>query len=137
MANKQCCFVPGTKSPGAFPYTPAIAVGDHVYISGQGPLDPETGKIHGDTLEEQAELTLRNVERVLACAGATMSDVVKVTAYLSSISTFDRYNTVYGRFFRDRQPARTTVEAKLWGGILIEVDAIAIRGCGRDGDAVA
>lgn len=131
--TKQAFSPRDTKSPGSFPYSPAIVAGDHIYASGQGPLDPATGKIRGDSIEEQVELTLQNVRRVLQAAGATPDDVVKVTAYLSTLDHFDRYNTVYGRFFTDPRPARTTVEAKLWGGILVEIDVIAIKNCGTKG----
>lgn len=133
MSAKQGCFPSNTIAPGQFPYTPAIVVGDQVYISGQGPIDPDTGKIKGDTVQEQVELTLLNVQRVLACGGATMDDVVKITAYLSDIKNFDKYNAIYKKYFKEPRPARTTVEARLWGGILVEVDAIAIKGCGKKG----
>jgi 2-iminobutanoate/2-iminopropanoate deaminase len=130
MPAKEGFFPPDTKSPGQLPFTPAIAVGDHVYVAGQGPIDPATGKISGTNIEEQVELTLNNVKRVLEAARCTMDDCVKVSAYLAHMSDFDRYNAVYRRFFSEPRPARTTVEARLWGGILVEIDAIAIRGCG-------
>ena len=79
------------------------------------------------------ELTIRNVESVLKAAGSGLEDVVKVTAYLLHMEDFDRYNKVYQQWFPEPRPTRTTVEAKLWGGILVEIDAIAIRGCGRKG----
>ncbi len=130
MSAKEGFFPPGTRSPGQFPYTPAVAVGDQVYVAGQGPIDPETAKIKGDTIEEQVELTLSNVKRVLETAGCSMDDCVKVTAYLSRMADFDRFNAVYRKFFNEPRPARSTVEAQLWGGILVEIDAIAVRGCG-------
>jgi 2-iminobutanoate/2-iminopropanoate deaminase len=134
MPSKQGFFPPSAKSPAELPpYTPAIVVGDQVFIAGQGPLDPNTLKIVGQTIEEQVELTLNNIKRALEAAGCTMDDCVKVTSYLANMSDFDRYNAVYKRFFNEPRPARTTVEARLWGGILVEIDAIAIKGCGRKG----
>jgi len=85
----------------------------------------------GDSIEQQVELTLNNLKRVLESAGCTMDDCVKVTSYLSDIGNFDRYNVVYRKYFSEPWPARTTVECKLWSGILVEIDAIAIKGCGK------
>lgn len=130
MPTKQAKY-PADTRPTTSPYTPAIVVGDQVFVSGQGPMAPATGQIAGATLEEQVELTLQNLRRVLDAAGCTTADVVKVTAYLADIGDFDRYNAVYRKHFPEPRPARTTVQAVLWGGILVEIDAIAIRGCGR------
>lgn len=116
-----------------YPYSPGMVVGDQIYVSGQGPINLSTGKIEGATLEEQVELTIRNVESILKAADSGLEDVVKVTAYLLHIEDFDRYNVVYQRMFPEPRPARTTVEANLWSGILIEIDAVAIRGCGKKG----
>ena len=102
-----------------------------VYVSGQGPLDPATGAIQGSTIEEQTELTLSNIRRVLEAAGCEMDDCVKVTVHLKDIGEFDRFNATYARFFARPYPARTTVQSVLWGGILIEIDAIAVRGGAR------
>jgi 2-iminobutanoate/2-iminopropanoate deaminase len=112
-------------------YSPGVAIGETVYVSGQGPLDPATGAIQGSTIEEQTELTLANVRRILAAAGCEMDDCVKVTVHVKDIGEFDRFNATYARFFSKPFPARTTVQSVLWGGILIEVDAVAVRGCAR------
>jgi 2-iminobutanoate/2-iminopropanoate deaminase len=112
-------------------YSPGIAVGEMVYVSGQGPLDPATGAIQGSRIEEQTELTLNIVRRILQAAGCEMDDCVKVTVHLKEIGEFDRFNATYARFFSQPYPARTTVQSVLWGGILIEVDAIAVGGCAR------
>ena len=112
-------------------YSPGVAVGETVYVSGQGPLDPGTGEIRGSTIEEQTELTLANVRRVLEAAGCALDDCVKVAVHLADINDFDRFNAVYSRIFNRPYPARTTVQSVLWGGILIEIDAIAARGCSR------
>ncbi|WP_308639503.1 RidA family protein [Paenibacillus silvisoli] len=111
-------------SKGDGPYSQAIVSRGFVYVSGQGPLDPETGAIAGETIEEQAELTLRNIQHIVEAAGASLASVVKVTVFLSSMDDFERFNVVYRRFFQSPYPARTCVGCQL-GAIMVEVDAIA------------
>lgn len=105
-------------------YSQAIRSGDLVFISGQGPIDPETGEITGGTIEEQTERTIRNVEAIARAAGGSLADVVKVSAFLASIDDFAGYNAVYERMFpATPRPARTTVGAALVG-IRVEIDAV-------------
>ena len=127
--SKQPIYPDRDTSTG--PYSPGIAVGDTVYVAGQGPLDPRTGAIIGSTIEEQVDLTLQNVRRVLESAGCAMDDCVKVNVHLLNIEDFDRFNAVYRTFFTQPYPARTTVQSVLWHGILVEIDAVAVRGCGK------
>jgi 2-iminobutanoate/2-iminopropanoate deaminase len=87
-----------------------------------------TRKITGTTIEEQVELTIKNVERILQAAGCSLNDVVKSTVHLLDMQDFDRFNAVYRKFFKEPFPARTTVQSVLWGGILVEIDVIAIKG---------
>lgn len=118
-----------TKS-GAAPigaYSQGWVAGDFVFVSGQGPLDPETGLIVGETIEEQTSRVLENIKAILEAAGASMSDVVKVAVHLSDLSLFQRFNKVYATFFPDPKPARTTVGSQLLG-ILVEIDAVAYIG---------
>ena len=112
-------------------YTPGIVVGETVYVSGQGPLDPATGKLIGTTIEEQTRVTLENIKRILTTAGCGMDDCVKLSAHLANIDDFPRYNEVYRSFFTKPYPARTTVGSVLSRGMLVEIDAIAVRGSGK------
>ncbi len=108
-------------------YSLAVRAGDFIYVSGQGPLNPETGRISGNTIEDQAELTLRNLQAVLDAAGASLADVVKVNVHLSDIRDFEAFDRTYRQFFEKPFPARTTVSSML-KGILIEIDSIAFIG---------
>jgi 2-iminobutanoate/2-iminopropanoate deaminase len=128
MTESKRPIYPG-RDTSSGPYSPGLAVGETVYVAGQGPLDPESGAIAGTTIEQQTELTLNNVKRILDAAGCTMDDCVKTTVHLKDIADFDRFNAVYRTFFRKPYPARTTVQSVLWGGILVEIDAVAVRGC--------
>ena len=109
---------------GTGAYSQAIRAGDYVFISGQGPLDPATLEVRGDTIEEQTELTLRNVGAIARAAGGSLRDVVKVSAFLSSIDLFPAFNATYERVFdHEPRPARTTTGAEL-RNIMVEIDAV-------------
>jgi 2-iminobutanoate/2-iminopropanoate deaminase len=109
---------------GTGAYSQAIRAGDFVFISGQGPLDPATLEVRGTTVEEQTEITLRNVEAIARAAGGSLRDVVKVSAFLSSIDLFPAFNATYERIFDiEPRPARTTTGAAL-RNILVEIDAV-------------
>jgi len=109
---------------GTGAYSQAIRAGDFVYISGQGPLDPKTLEVVGTTVEEQTEATLRNLEAIARAAGGSLGDVVKVSAFLSSIDLFEGFNATYERIFNTLpRPARTTTGAEL-RNILVEIDAV-------------
>jgi 2-iminobutanoate/2-iminopropanoate deaminase len=125
MSKQQITTRSGASPIGA--YSQGLSVGNFVFVSGQGPLDPETGQIVGTTIEEQTTRVLENIKAILAAGGATMADVVKVSAHLSDLSLFERYNKVYATYFPDPKPTRTTVGSQLLG-ILVEIDAIAYVG---------
>ena len=125
MPKEQITTRTGASPIGA--YSQGLRAGDFVFVSGQGPLDPDTGKIVGETIEEQTARVLENLKAILEAGGASMADVVKVTAHLSDLSLFERYNKVYATYFPDPKPTRTTVGSQLLG-ILVEIDAIAYVG---------
>ena len=125
MPKQQITTQSGASPIGA--YSQGLRAGDFLFVSGQGPLDPVTGQIVGDTVEEQTARVLENIKAILEAGGATMADVVKVTAHLSDLSLFERYNRVYATYFPDPKPTRTTVGSQLLG-ILVEIDSIAYVG---------
>jgi 2-iminobutanoate/2-iminopropanoate deaminase len=119
-----------TSSKGAPPkgvYSPAIvAEGPTLYVSGQGPVDPQTGNFVLGSFEEQAKLTFDNVTALLEAAGTSWANVVKVGVFLADLDNFGKMNEVYRTYLTEPYPARTTVQAGLPGGMEIEVDCIAL-----------
>jgi 2-iminobutanoate/2-iminopropanoate deaminase len=108
------------------PYSQGIvAQGKLVFLSGQGPVDPQSGELQLGAFRAQAELTLNNVGTLLEAAGATWADVVKVTVFLADQANFAAFNEVYAQFVQPPYPARSTVEACL-GQMGLEVDCIAV-----------
>ena len=111
----------GPKPAG--PYSHAVVANGFVFISGQGPVDPETGTMP-DAFVDQVRQTLRHVQTILEAAGTSLDNVVKVNAYVTDLMRFQEFNEVYGEFFQQDPPARTTVGASLLG-FLVEVDCVA------------
>ncbi len=120
---KEAISGKGVARPGG-PYSPGLRAGDLIFVSGQVPTDPETGKLAGESIEEQTRQVLNNVKAVLEAAGASMDDCVKMTVHLQDIKEFARFNEVYAGFFCDPKPTRTTVQSGL-SGVRVEIDAIA------------
>lgn len=102
-------------------------IGDTLYTSGQLGVDPLSGKAELDNIEAQTQQALENLKDTLALAGAELGDVVRVTAYLTSMADFAAFNDVYRRYFPDEPPARTTVGVNELArpGLVVELDAIA------------
>jgi 2-iminobutanoate/2-iminopropanoate deaminase len=110
------------------PYSPAVRAGDFIFVSGQGPIDPVTDKLVVGEIERQTEVTLANIRRILEACGATPSDVVKCSVFLSNIQDFPRMNRVYAEFFGEARPARTTIEAQFHQTeMLVEIDCVAYK----------
>ena len=106
-------------------YSAGVLIDGWLYVSGQGPLDLKTGNVIQGSIEDQTRLTFSHIGKVLEAGGCTFDDVVKCTCHLSDIHDFDRFNAVYVQFFTGVKPARTTVQSVLWGGIKVEIDALA------------
>ncbi|HOQ46055.1 MAG TPA: RidA family protein [Bryobacteraceae bacterium] len=117
---------PGAPSPRG-PYSPAVRAGDFIFVSGQGPVDPETDQLSTGDVCHETRLVLNNIRRILAGCGATMADVVKCTVFLADAADFAAMNEVYAEFFGDNKPARTTVEAKFVAPMHVEIDCVAYK----------
>lgn len=109
------------------PLSQAIIAGDTIYVAGQVAAAPQTGRAVEGGFEVQAVQVFENVKAIVTAAGATLSDVVRVSVYLSDLSNFAKMNEIYRRYFSEDYPARTTVGAQLLGNYMIEVDCIAVR----------
>ncbi|MBN1130628.1 MAG: regulator [Chitinispirillaceae bacterium] len=110
------------------PYRQAIDTGAFVFISGQLPLEPESGDIAGVTIEEQATRAIRNLLAVLSAAGLDAHSLVKTTVFLRSMADFAAFNAVYERLLGGAKPARSVLGvAALPRGAMIEIEAIACR----------
>jgi 2-iminobutanoate/2-iminopropanoate deaminase len=108
------------------PYSQAVESGDHVFLSGQTPIDPATGRLVEGEVGEQAGRCFDNLAAVLAAAGLTLDDVVKVNVFLTSMNDFSAMNEVYATRFTEPYPARTTVAvAGLPLGARIEIELVA------------
>jgi reactive intermediate/imine deaminase len=116
-----------TDSPDSeLPFSEAIRHGDTIYVSGQGPIDPESGEIVGETPGEQTARTLENIDRILKAGGSSLDNVVKANVYLTDMSNYDKINEVYGDYVTHPSPARTAVEvADLPVDIYVEITVVA------------
>ena len=119
-----------TNAPAAIgPYSQAIEACGTVYASGQLPSDPATGEFAQGGIQAEARQSLTNIKNILAEAGLTMQNVVKVTVLLADISNFAAVNGVYSEFFQAPYPARSAFAvAALPKGANVEIEAIAVRG---------
>jgi len=99
----------------------------HVYVSGQVPIDPDTGDVVGDTIEAQTRQTIENVRAVLAEADASLSDVIKVQVFLVDADDFPGLDAAYGEMMPEPYPARSAFEVgDLAADVRVEIEAIAI-----------
>ena len=114
-------------APGAIgPYSQGIKTGDFIFLSGQIPINPVTHEMV-EGIEEQTKQAILNAEAILLAKGSDLNKVVKTTVFLSDINNFSKMNKIYGEFFGNDSPARSTVEvSNLPKGALIEIEVIAI-----------
>ncbi|HZN08294.1 MAG TPA: RidA family protein [Pyrinomonadaceae bacterium] len=117
-----------THAPAALgPYSQAIKAGGFVYVSGQVPIDPETGEFVPGGIAEQTDRVLKNVAAVLEAAGSGLDLVVKTTVFLADMNEFAAMNEVYAKFFKEAPPARATVQAaRLPRDARVEIEAVAL-----------
>ncbi len=117
---------PKGAAPPSGSYSPGIKIGNLMFISGQAPKDPATGKIiESSDLVEHVRRVMDNIEILVRSAGATMDNLVKCTVYLKNIGEFQRYDQVYRTYFKKRFPARTTLEQpRFMDARLVEIDAV-------------
>lgn len=109
-------------------YSQAVRAGDFVFISGQIPLNPETGEVVFAHIQEQTERILVNIRNILQDNGMDLEDIVKTTVYLELMDDLSRVNEVYSRFFGENPPARAVVEvSRLPKDVAIEIEAIAYK----------
>ena len=107
-------------------YSQAIQTGSLLFLAGQIPLDPNTGKLVSGSIADETERIIANMSAVLSAAGATLANVVKTTVYLTNMADFAAFNEAYARHFTSDPPARTTVAvAALPLGVRVEIEAIA------------
>jgi 2-iminobutanoate/2-iminopropanoate deaminase len=108
------------------PYSQAIVTGNTIYVAGQGPMNPKTGKIEVTTFEEQAIQTFENIKAIVEAAGSSLEKVVSVKVYLADLNDFAKMNAIYRQYFAEEFPARTTIGAQLLLEMLIEIDCVAV-----------
>jgi 2-iminobutanoate/2-iminopropanoate deaminase len=117
------------KAPKAIgPYSPAIAAGNMLFVSGQVPIDPATGNMIDGDIAAQTRRVLDNVGALLAAGGASFANVVRTTVFLADMNDFAVVNQVYGEYFVEPYPARATVQvARLPKDSRVEIDVIAVK----------
>ena len=110
------------------PYSQAIAFKDLLFISGQIGINPKTASIDGTTIEGQTRQVMNNIQAILSAAGSNLTKVLKCTVFLSDMQDFATFNNIYGEYFPQTPPVRTTVQAaRLPRDAKVEVDVIACR----------
>jgi reactive intermediate/imine deaminase len=125
MSSKQAIQSDNAPAPIG-PYSQAVKVGDTMYLSGQVPLDPATGELIDGDIDAMARRIFDNLAAVMAAAGGSLADIVKLTIYLVDLNDFAKVNAVMAEYFQEPYPSRATVAiAGLPKGAPVEVEAIA------------
>ncbi len=124
MANKKIFFSKRAPFPKG-PYSQGVIHRGILYISGQCPVDPLTGRVIAGTIKEETRAVLENLRAIVEDSGGKMTDVLKVTCYLSDMADFAEFNGVYKEYFPEEPPARTTLQAAgLPMNVKVEIDAV-------------
>ena len=110
------------------PYSQAIRAGDLLFVSGQIPIDPATGRLIEDvTIQTQTRRVMENLLAIVRAAGGSAENIVRTTVFLRNINDFAEMNSVYGEYFKTDPPARSTIQAaRLPKDVAIEIDCIAV-----------
>jgi 2-iminobutanoate/2-iminopropanoate deaminase len=118
-----------TKAPAPIgPYSQAIESNGFIYCSGQIPIDPNTGEVFLGDIKLQAELVMKNIKALLDQAQLKFENIVKTTIFLKDMSDFAAVNEVYGAYFKDQPPARSTIAVSgLPKGVSVEIEVLAVR----------
>jgi 2-iminobutanoate/2-iminopropanoate deaminase len=118
-----------SKAPAAIgPYSQAVEANGMLFISGQVPINPETGKVIESGITEQTEQVMQNISAILEEAGYSFADVIKSTCLLSDMANFAAMNEVYGKYYAENPPARAAFAVKeLPLGVLVEIETIAVK----------
>ena len=120
--------VTSDRSPAvAGPYSPALVVGELVFLAGQGGFDPATGELVDGGVEAQTEQAFRNIGALLEAAGSSLDDVVSVLVHLVDLDDFAAMNAAFARAFSGIPPVRTTVRADLLGAMGVEITVTAVK----------
>ena len=111
------------------PYSPALEVGNLLFLSGSIPLDPVSGQLVAGGIAEQATQVMENIKSLLAAAGASFNHVARTTVYMTDLGEFAQMNEIYAKYFTAPYPARSTVQVvKLPKDVRVEIDVIAVLG---------
>lgn len=110
------------------PYNQAVQFGNLLFVSGQIPLDPQTGDLINSSIEAETEMVMRNLAAILEVAGYGFEHVLKSTIFITDMKQFGQINAVYGQYFKENAPARETVQvAALPRGVNVEISVIAAK----------
>ena len=126
-AHAQLQVIATGDAPAAIgPYSQGIVAGNMLYTAGQIPLDAGSMDVDGADIETQSERVMANLDAVLRAAGTSLNHVVKTTCFLVDLDDFGAFNSIYGRWFGEHKPARSTVQvSKLPLGVRVEVECVA------------
>ena len=124
---KRALQIPGAPAPIG-PYSQAILSNNTLYVSGQIPLNPQTGELVNSSIEQSTHQVMQNINSLLSEAGMDFNDIVKCSIFLKNLDNFTKVNQIYSEYFRSTPPARETVEvSKLPMDVEIEISCIAIK----------
>jgi len=124
---REVFSIPGAPKPIG-PYSQAVLVGKTLYVSGQIPLNPQSGLLELDSIEDATHRVLKNIQALVHVAGMHMTDIVKVSIFIKDMQDFAKINSVYASYFSGFFPARETVQvSELPMGVPIEISCIAVK----------